>query len=106
MTPKYLRDQRGVAMLLELLLVAVVLTLAGVAVYQANHHSNSPTAATTSQSPAPNSPAGIAAAASDTVLQESSSDATLSAAAESSTDELAQTDADVTSLGGTSNGSF
>ncbi len=43
----HLRDERGVAPILELVLVALVLALAGVAVYSATHHKTTATVATT-----------------------------------------------------------
>ena len=100
MKQHYLRDQRGVAMLLELALVAVVLALAGLAVYQASHRAK--TAATTTASPAANSASNLASETAAASLQDSAADADLSATAESSTDELSATDTDVTNLGSSS----
>lgn len=97
-------DQRGVAMVLELVLVAAVLVLVGLAVYQTGHHAK-PNAAV-QVTPPPNSPQGIANAAATTTLQESASDASLSTSAESATDELSSSDQDVTNLGDSSNAAF
>ncbi|MDB5178707.1 MAG: hypothetical protein JWN01_650 [Patescibacteria group bacterium] len=91
-------------MLLELVLVAVVLSLVGVAVYQANN--KTPNSSVVSRPAAPNSAAGIAASAAATTEKESTTDVSLSAAAETSADELSASDADVSNLGGTADASF
>jgi hypothetical protein len=103
MSTKYLRDQRGVAMLLELVLVAAVLALAGLAVYQANHRQaadlqNTPSSPTTA--------VGLAASAAAITEQESGNDVALTAEDEAAVDEMSQADNDVSDLGGTSNESF
>jgi len=100
-----LADQRGVAMVFELVLVAAVLVLVGLAVYQTGHHAKT-ASVVTSPTPPPNSPQGIANAAGTAALQDSASDASLSASAESATDELSSSDQDVTNLGDSSNASF
>jgi hypothetical protein len=88
-------------MLLELALVAVVLALAGLAVYQASHRPK--TAATAGVStPAATGTTSLANEAAAASLQDSAADADLSATAESSTDELSATDTDVTNLGDSS----
>jgi Tfp pilus assembly protein PilX len=102
MKSKYLSDQRGVAMVIELVLVAVVLGLAGVAVYQSAHHNK--TASTTTAPKADNSAAGLASQAADSAVQDSATDASVAATAETSTDELSATDSDVANLGSSSNG--
>jgi hypothetical protein len=104
MKHSYLRDQRGVAMLLELVLVAAVLTLAGLAIYQADHRSESTPVA--SAPSAPSSTTGLAASAADVSEQASATDASLSAAAESSAADVSQSDSDASNLGGSSNASF
>ena len=98
MKQNYLHDQRGVAMLLELVLVAAVLGLVGVAIYQSNHRA--PKAAVQS-TPAPNSTAGLAAAAAATVVQDSVADAAISDEAAATASEVTDADADVENLGGT-----
>ncbi len=111
MRRKHLRDQRGAAMLLELLLVAAVLALAGVAVYQANHRSqtasNAPQpSSTTTAAAAPNSADGIASTAASSASQAASTESGISASADSSVNQLSQSSADTTSLGAVSNASF
>lgn len=100
MNQHYLQDQRGVAMLLELVLVAAVLGLVGVAVYQSSQR-NSPTASVTSK-PAANSAVGLANSAATIGQTESDKDSVLSASAEASADQLTEADMDVTNLGGSS----
>ena len=88
-------------MLLELVLVAAVLTLVGVALFQSNHKS-APAASdaaslpklTTSQ--AAESAAKAIEASANTELE-------VSAAADTEADELSAVDADVTNLGSSSN---
>jgi cytoskeletal protein RodZ len=98
MKQNYLHEQRGVAMLLELVLVAAVLALVGVAVYQSSQHQ---TASTTSTPPVNKSVslANNAAAIGET---ESATDASLSASAEASIVTATDADVDVTNLGGSS----
>lgn len=95
----YLRDQRGVAMFLELVLVAAVLALVGVAVYQANNR-NSPTASVVGKTAAPNSTEGLAASAAAVAVQDSAADASLSASADATAGEVTQADTDAANLGG------
>ncbi len=95
----YLRDQRGVAMLLELVLVASVLALVGVAVYQANNHK---TASTSGTKAADSAAVGLANSAAAITEEESDADAKLSASAEASASQLSEADVDVTNLGGSS----
>jgi len=102
MKENYLHDQRGVAMLLELVLVAAVLGLVGVAVYQANHRP-APAAAVTTVPAAASSEAGLATAAAATVVQDSAADAALSADADATASEVTSADSDVENLGGTLN---
>ena len=87
-------------MLLELVLVAAVLGLVGVAVYQSNHHSNS--TASLSNQPAANSTVGLANSAAAISENSSSADAVLSATAEASADQVSESDVDVSNLGGSS----
>src|SRR5690349_259665 len=96
-----LQDQRGVAMLLELVLVALVLTLVGVALYQSNHQQPKD-AATTIQSQL-TTPEAAADAAAKLVEHDSADDAALSAEVDSSADALTAVDNDVTDLGGSFN---
>jgi hypothetical protein len=102
-------------MVFELILVAAVVALVGLAVYQANHRTTPITAVTTSGTPAPSSASasvaptsaqGLAAAAAATALDASAQDASLSASSQSSASQLSQSDTDVSNLGGTSNASF
>ncbi|GAC1370298.1 MAG: hypothetical protein NVSMB39_3040 [Candidatus Saccharimonadales bacterium] len=104
MKQNYLHDQRGIAMVVELMLVAVVLSLVGVAVYQSNSHK--PTASKVA-APAAVSATGLATSAASIGLSESAADASISASADSSADQLKDSDVDVTNLGGsTSANSF
>jgi hypothetical protein len=96
-------DQRGVAMIFELVLIAAVITLAGLAVYQNSQRSK---VVSDKTSQAPTTAFGIAASAAATAEQESVSDLSLTAEADASADELTATDEDVTSLGDTANASF
>jgi Tfp pilus assembly protein PilX len=100
----HLRDQRGVAMVLELVLVAVVVSLVGVAVYQANNnaakHSANPPASQTAKAE------DLAATAAATTQKESNVDLSLSAETETSADELSAVDNDIADLGGASDAAF
>lgn len=100
MKQNYLHDQRGVAMLLELVLVAAVLGLVGVAVYQSSHHGT--TASITSKPTAVTSAASLADSAAVITETNANSDATLSASAESSAAAVSDADIDATNLGGSS----
>jgi hypothetical protein len=104
MQKHYLRDQRGVAMILELVLVAAVVTLASVAVFQADHRPKTVPIATT-QTP-PQSPAGLAASAAALSVQASATDASISADSDVSALQLDQNANDVANLGDASNASF
>jgi hypothetical protein len=104
MKPKYLHDQRGVAMLLELVLVAAVLTLVGLAIYQTDHRPKSVAASQTGATPS--SATGLAASAAAISEQASATDVSLSAQADSSISDVTQTDTDAASLEGSSNASF
>ena len=98
----YINDQRGVAMLLELVLVAAVLALVGVAVYQTSHHSQ--TASNTSVAPAKQSAANSAANAAEAAAN---NETNLSNSAEAAADnEVNAANQDATNLGGSSNASF
>ena len=92
-----LRNEQGVAMLLELVLVAAVLALVGIALYQSNHHAAQ--TAEVSNRPATVSTGGAADLAAKAVQQDADSNASLSAATESSADELNSIDNDATNLG-------
>jgi len=106
MKQNYLHDQRGIAMLLELVLVAAVLGLVGVAVYQSSHR-NTPTASVAGQQAAPNSTVGLANSAAAITQSESNSDSVLSASADASASQVTESDVDVSNLGGsTSANSF
>jgi uncharacterized lipoprotein YajG len=89
-------------MLLELVLVAAVLALAGLAVYQANHRS-SETASVTSSKPA--TAADVANSAAAVAGADSTSDAAISDA-DAMANEITASENDVSSLGGTSNAAF
>jgi len=99
MKQTYLRDQRGVAIVFELLLVAGVLALVGIAVYQANQH-RSQTAAVQSTGAAPTSAAGLAASAAAVAGDDATSDNNLSSAADASATQLLSIDSDASNLGG------
>jgi hypothetical protein len=104
---KHIRDQRGVAMIFELVLIAAVLVLAGLAVYQAAGRSKTASnASVEAPKPTPSSAAGLAASAAATTIQDSAADASLSATAEAATDEVSATDTDISNLGGSSADSF
>lgn len=100
MSKNYIRDERGVAMLLELVLVAGVLALVGVAVYQATHH-NTPTASVETKK-ATNAKVDIANAAAAIGDQEANADASISANADAAASQLNEAEVDVTNLGGSS----
>ena len=98
-------------MLLELVLIAAVLTLAGLAIYQADHRasasgSQQPSTAAVNSGAAPSSSVGLAASAAAVSEQASATDDSLSAAANSSAAQVSQTNTDVTNLGDSSNASF
>lgn len=104
MKQNYLNDQRGVAMLLELILVAAVLGLVGVAIYQVNQHA----ATTASVVSSPKAvPAAVGLADSAAAISETSAntDASLSASAETAASQVTDTDVDVTNLGGSASAS-
>lgn len=91
---KILRDERGAAVVLELVVVGLVLTLIGVAVYQSHN--------TTKQaSVAPKAPSTLAAETTATQAQlDATNEAALSAEADSATTEADAADSDVSNLGG------
>lgn len=99
MNQNYLHDQRGVAMLLELVLVAAVLGLVGVAIYQSSHH-GAPAASLPSKAATVTTTAGLADSAAAIIETNATTDATLSASAESSAAAVNDADVDVTNLGG------
>jgi uncharacterized protein (UPF0333 family) len=100
---KTIRDQRGVAMIFELVLVAAVLALVGLAVYQASNRSKTSSTAT---KPAPVTATSLATSAAASAIQDSAADASISASAEAATDEVSSTDSDVSNLGGSSENAF
>ena len=104
MHQQYLHDQRGVAMLLELVLVAAVLGLVGLAVYQSNHKPN-PTASVTTQPTIANKAAGVADAAAAITETSAATDASLSASADASASQVTDSDVDVSNLGGSTSAS-
>jgi Tfp pilus assembly protein PilV len=85
-------------MLLELVLVAAVLALAGLAVYQANHRQQAASNKTQTAETTEN----LATSAAAIVSDESADDANADILAE----EVTASDADVTTLGGSSNAGF
>ena len=99
----YLKDERGVAMLIELLLVAAVLAIAGVAFYQSHKTASNQSAASVVKPSVVNATVGLADSAAAISETESASDATLSASAEAVSSEVTDTDTDVSNLGGSSN---
>jgi hypothetical protein len=90
---KHLRNQRGAALVFELVLVAGVLTLVGLALYQARHHAAVPTAKA-------NTPAALADTTAANAEADAANEVALAAEAESAADELAAADSDVSNLGG------
>ncbi len=102
MKQNYIHNQRGIAMLFELILVAAVLALVGMAFYQSNHHSaNTASVVTSKTAPAPNSAAGVAAATAASVIQDTAADTDLSSSADTTASEVTNTDADAANLGDT-----
>lgn len=108
MKEKVVPDERGVAMILELLLVAVVLVLAGLAIYQSDHRPAANTAApvAVTPSPAPSTASGEADAIAQQAEQDAATQATTSASTQTAASQVSGSDSDVSSLGGTSNASF
>ncbi|HVQ44267.1 MAG TPA: hypothetical protein VMT30_04865 [Candidatus Saccharimonadia bacterium] len=96
----HLHDQRGVAMVLELVLVAAVLGLVGVALYQSSHRGGPAASVTSTPTPAAKAAVSVANAAAAISETESASDANLSATAEDSAGIAAEPDVDITNLGG------
>jgi hypothetical protein len=103
MNTSHLRDQRGVAMVLELILVAAVLALVGFTIYQsANRKTAANQTGKTIQSTE-----NLATSAAQVADQASAADTDIANTAESAAaGELSDTDADITSLGDTANASF
>jgi hypothetical protein len=93
-----LRDERGVAMLLELVLIAGVLGLVGLALWQSNHHTKD-SASLVNQKAVP----AVVTQADDAAKQiqtDATADDSLSAEAESTgVSDFAGVDDDVTNLG-------
>lgn len=92
-------------MLLELVLVAAVLALAGLAVYQANHRASVASQAT-KPATAPNSTEGLANAAAAIATEGSASDTATSAGADAMADQASAAESDVNNLGDSANASF
>jgi hypothetical protein len=93
-----LRDERGIAMLLELVLIAGVLGLVGLALYQSNNHTKDSAALVNKNAV----PAAVtqADAAAKTIEADATTDDGLSAEAETAAaDDFAGVDDDVTNLG-------
>ncbi len=102
-----LRDERGVAMVFEVVLVALVLSFVGLALWQANQHAKSaaPTAAVETKAAAVTADA-TAVAATKLVEDDLASDIAISAAAESAqADEFTAAANDAANLGGSFNDS-
>ena len=93
----YLRDNRGVGMILEIVLAAAVLSLVGLAFYQSKHSSTTAKAASVTQ---PQAAATAADDATAAVTSDATSDDSLGATDESSADEAASLDTDADNLGG------
>jgi len=92
-------------MLLELVLVAAVLALAGLAVYQANHRA-SVASQTAKPATAPNSTEGLANTAATIATEGSTSDTATSAGADAMADQASAAESDVNNLGDSANASF
>jgi Tfp pilus assembly protein PilV len=104
MKKSYLHDQRGVAMVLELVLVAAVLGLVGLALYQSSQHTKE---ASTTNSPKAAIGAGSLVNSAEVLSnQDSAADDSLSASAETTADAATEADIDVTNLGGSSESTF
>lgn len=99
MRTKFLRDERGVAMLLELVLVAAVLSLVGLALYQSNHRNEK----AAQPVPARLTAAQAAESVVKAVEQSANDEIAAAAAAEASADELTAVSDDVVNLGGSTN---
>ena len=91
-------------MLLELVLVAAVLALAGLAVYQANHRAS--VASQTSKPSAPSTTEGLADQAAAIATSGSSADTATSAGADAMADEANSAETDAANLGDNANASF
>lgn len=91
-------------MLLELVLVAAVLVLAGLAIYQADHRPKSVAASQTGATPS--TATGLAVSAAAVSEQAAATDISLSAAANNSANDVTQTDTDAANLEGSSNATF
>lgn len=82
-------------MVVELLLVAVVLSFVGLAVFQSSRHSQ-----TASVAQADKSAVGIAAAAAAAGQSEQTADAAAMTSTDASADQVGDTDVDISNLGG------
>jgi Tfp pilus assembly protein PilX len=102
MKRNYLHDQRGLAMVVELLLVAVVLSFVGMAVYQSTKHS-APAAAKTDTKTA-DAKVGLAASAAAIGESEQASDDKVNATSDTSADQINDSDVDISNLGGSTSG--
>jgi len=101
MLKSHLRDERGVGMLIELVLVAAVLGLVGVALYEANHHSTKTASVEVQKSATKATVADTAAeAAATAVTDDATSDITISNESDNSSDIYAAVDTDAANLGG------
>ncbi len=87
-------------MVLELVLVAAVVGLVGVAVYQSSHRAN-PTASVSTKTTASSAAAGAAVTAAAAVVQDSTADAELSTSADATAGEVTASDTDAANLGDT-----
>jgi Tfp pilus assembly protein PilX len=91
---RYLRNQRGVAMLVELVLLAVVLGLVGLALYLANHRVEN-----RAVSQGKVTTTSVAEASVKAMEQEAEAEAVLSTEAEAAADEFTAADDDAANLG-------
>ena len=103
MKQNHLQDQRGVAMVVELLLVAVVLSFVGLAVYQSTQNHTASKAQPVQS--VDNSTVGLAASAAAIGQSEEASDANVAASADATADQLKDTDVDMSNLGGSTSAS-
>lgn len=95
MSKKYARSERGVAMMLELVLVAAVLAVVGLAVYGANNRSKM------ADAPAKPTVESVSKETARAAAVSSAREAALSAAtAEATADEFTSAEADLDALGG------
>ncbi len=99
--PKFINNQRGAALLMELVLAAAVLSLIGLAVYQSRHAASQQAAV---QAPkTANTSVGVAQTTVDAAVLDATAESSISSEAESAADQAAAADSDVSNLGASFN---